>query len=314
MTAADNAYPVVLHRRATHDDFHGAKYQDAFLTLRDGSYLDFPASFSIETLSLCNAACDFCPYPGLERKGVSMPDSLIEKILQEISDIGRRPPFYINLSRVNEPFLDSRVLDVSEEIERRFPEARNMFFSNGTPLTESILLRLSKLKQVDFLMISVNDHRERQYESVMRLPYRKTLARLHLINEMCATGLLPFQTYISRVGDGTSVDGEFLEWVKREYPALSGLVTVRGNWMGAVRTPIGPAPDVGCRQWFQLHVLANGRASFCGLDSDARHGIGDAYSQHLIHEIYNHPERRRLRTDVLSRLAVSACRGCSMVP
>jgi hypothetical protein len=314
MTATDNAHRIVLHRHATHDDFHGAKYQDAFLALRNGTYLDFPASFSLETMSLCNAACDFCPYPGLERKGVSMPDRLIEKILNEISDVGTRPPFHINLSRVNEPFLDTRILDISEEIERRFPEARNMFFTNGTPLSETILLRLSRLKQVDFLMVSVNDHREQQYESVMQLPYQRTLARLHMINEMRAAGLLPFQTYISRVGDGTSFDGDFLEWVKREYPALSGLVTVRGNWMGAVRMAVSPTPDVGCRQWFQLHILANGRASFCGLDSDGRHGIGNAYGQHVIHEIYNHPERRRLRTDVLSRLAVSACHGCPMVP
>jgi hypothetical protein len=311
--ADTTAFPIVLHRKATHADFHGSTYQDTFLALRNGPYLDFPASFSVETMSLCNAVCDFCPYPGLTRKGESMPDHLIEKILREIEEIRERPPFNINLSRVNEPFLDSRILDISVDIERRLPEARNMFFSNGTPLTETVLLRLSRLRRVDFLMVSVNDHRPARYEAVMGLPFEKTVSRLHLINEMRAEGALDFQVYVSRVGDGTAADNEFLDWVKTVFPALSGLVTMRGDWMGVVPTPIGPAPDVGCRQWFQLHVIANGRACFCGIDSDARHGVGDARTQHVIHEIYNHPDRRRLRTDVLSRLAVGACRDCTMV-
>jgi len=93
--------------------------------------MDFPAVISIETMSLCNAVCDFCPYPGLERKGERMPDELINKILDDVADIQDRPAWEVNLSRVNEPFLDNRVLDISEEIERRFPEAQHMFFCSA---------------------------------------------------------------------------------------------------------------------------------------------------------------------------------------
>ena len=62
-------------------------YQDLVLALRNGPYLDFPSVLGIETMALCNAACEFCPYPVLERKGAVMPDTLIEKILDDIQNL-----------------------------------------------------------------------------------------------------------------------------------------------------------------------------------------------------------------------------------
>jgi hypothetical protein len=297
------------------EDFHGTEYQRRVVDLRNGPYLDFPAVLSIETYTLCNAACDFCPYPGLERKGERMSDQLIEKILGDIEEIENRPPFEINLSRVNEPFLDTRILDLSVEIERRFPEATHMFFSNGTPLVEKTLLGLARLKKVGFLVVSLNDHRADHYERIMRLPFENTLRRLDLIEEMKAAGAFGFPIYVCRVGDGTAVDAEFLQFVKARYPSLSALVTVRGDWMGVVPSPaVGVVPDVGCRQWFQLHFLSNGKCAFCCIDSDGRHGIGDVRTAHAIRDIYNHPLKRAFRMEAPSRLSVEQCSGCSMLP
>ena len=286
MASDESVSPPSIHRQISAGDFHGAEYQASVLALGSGPYLEFPSVLSIETLSLCNAACDFCPYPGLERKGEVMPDSLIEKIL-----------------------------DVSIEIERRFPEATNMFFSNGTPLTEKTLLRLSQLRRVSCRNLSVNDHRPTQYEQVMRLPFERTRARLNLIHQMKVSGELRFPVYLCRVGDGSPADEEFLQWAKNTYPSFSALVGVRGDWMGAVpNTAASPVPDVGCRQWFQLNFLSNGKSAFCCIDSDGRHGVGDARTQHAIHEIYNHPYKRDLRVRTLSRLEVGVCRTCTLLP
>ena len=314
MSVADTASLLPIYRQVSRLDFHGAAYQERVDELRSGPYVAFPSVVSIETLSLCNAACNYCPYPSLARKGEAMPDKLIDKILTDIGEIESRPPFEVTLARVNEPFLDSRVLDISVDIERRFPEATNMFFSNGTPLTEKTLLRLAELRRVAYLMVSLNDHRSKEYEEIMRLPFGRTIARLDLIHRMKSSGVLKFPVYLSRVGDGSEADAEFLEWVKKTYPSLSGLVTVRGDWMGAVSTPTGPVPDVGCRQWFQLHFLSNGRSAFCCVDSDGRHGVGDAKTQHVIHEVYNHSAVRSLRLKTLSRLDVAACQDCAMLP
>lgn len=314
MSVPDTASLLPIYRQVSHRDFHGAAYQERVDELRSGPYVEFPSVVSIETLSLCNAACNFCPYPSLTRKGEAMSDELIEKILTDIEEIANRPPFEVTLSRVNEPFLDPRVLDISFDIEHRFPEATNMFTSNGTPLTEKTLLRLAELKRVAYLRVSLNEHRSKEYEAIMQLPFDKTIARLDLIHRMKSAGALKFPVYLSRVGDGSEADAEFLEWVKKTYPSLSGLVTVRGDWMGAVATATGPVPDIGCRQWFQLHFLSNGKSAFCCVDSDGRHGVGHAKTQHVIHEVYNDPTARNLRLKILSRLDVAACQNCAMLP
>ena len=303
-----------VYRQVTAEDFHGAPYQDRVLELKAGPYVDFPSAISIETLSLCNATCTFCPYPGLERKGQRMPDHLIEKILRELEDIQGRPPFEVTLARVNEPFLDNRILDISQEIERRLPEAANFFFSNATPLTEKKLLQLAGLQRVAYLNVSVNEHQPAPYEALMGLPFERTVARLDLIHRMKLAGTLRFPVYVSRVGDGTTTDAEFLEWVRNTYPALCGLVTVRGDWLGAINIRIGNVPNVGCRQWFQLHLLSDGREAFCCIDSDGRYGTGDANYQHIIHDIYKSPLRRRLRTEIISRREVETCQHCPMLP
>jgi hypothetical protein len=84
--------------------------------------------------------------------------------------------------------------------------------------------------------------------------------------------------------------------------------------MGAIGGPPRPVPDVGCRQWFNLHILSSGKSAFCCIDSDGRHGIGDAQSEHVINEIYNHPDKVKLRSAIASRLDVTACQFCSMLP
>jgi hypothetical protein len=284
------------------------------LKLRDGPYLEFPSCVSIETLSLCNAACNFCPYPKLTRRGQSMTDRLIEKIFRDIEAIPNRPAFEFNLSTVNEPFLDPRVLDISDEIKRRFPEATHAFFSNGSLLTETTLLRLGALKRVYYLILSVNDHRPSEYERTMRLPFARTIARLDLMHEMKKAGLLGFGIDLCRVGDQTAADAEFLEWVKAKYPLFNGIVTVRHDWMGATPPPPGYVPDVPCRQWFQVHVLPDGSSPFCCIDSDARNGFGNAETHHVIHELYNHPLKKKLRSQIPSRLSLDQCRQCTMLP
>lgn len=288
------------------------EYQNRFLSLGP-AYLHFPEVIGIETLALCNAACDFCPYPGLERKGDSMPDRLVTKILDDIQTVSSRPPFRFNLSRVNEPFLDPRIFDISQEINRRFPEAGHAFFSNGTPLNERNLLRLASIRNVCFLNVSVNDHRPEEYERTMGLPYARILARLDLLHRMKSAGILGFPVIVSRVGDGTAADSEFRQWVGRRYPDFQVAINARGDWIGAVPAPIIAAPDIGCTQWFKLHFLADGRSPFCCIDSDARRGAGSAESCHVIHEVYNTPARLEIRTRLLSRRAIDFCRSCPIL-
>ena len=54
---------------------------------RKAQYQKFPEMVQIETLVACNAACTFCPYPTMDRKGDKMTDNLFKKIISDFSAV-----------------------------------------------------------------------------------------------------------------------------------------------------------------------------------------------------------------------------------
>lgn len=286
-------------------------YQRQLNRLYNSRYVDFPYRVSIETLSLCNAACDFCPYPSLERKGAGMPDALLWKILNEFRDLPPDLPVVFNPSRVNEPFLDRRIFDVLAWTNQNLPHFSFTLFSNATPLNHSNLLRLAAIRNVNVLVLSINDYRADVYEKVMQLSFCRTMDRLAEIHRLKQEGGLYFDVVVSRVGDHSVHDLEFRSWAERNFPLFQIWVTPRADWTGAVHTIVSPVPDIACTQWFALEILANGKEAFCCMDSDGRLASGNAESMHIL-EIYNQPRRRALRMRQSSRLEASPCNRCPL--
>jgi hypothetical protein len=272
--------------------------------------LDYPLKVTIETYALCNAACTFCAYPSLQRKGEKMPEHLFAKILDDLADRPGRWPDTFGLFQVNEPFLDRRIFSFARQVFDRFPLSKLNFNSNASPLNEEVTHKLLATPNVHLLTISLNDHRPEEYEKTMRLPFHRTVANVRRLHQLREAGPLPFTVRISRVGDDTPADDEFQDWVRHEFPLFEVIVIARADWMGlAPETPFD-VPDVGCLQWFQLRFLPSGREAYCCQDGEGRYGVGDVNQQHAL-DIYNHPDRRRLREGLPSRKQVDVCRKCS---
>jgi hypothetical protein len=273
-------------------------------------YDRYPMCVSIETYALCNAACEFCPYPGLTRKGERMETSLFEKIIGAV--IPADHPVLFNLCGVNEPFLDKRLFDFKRLINRALPGAGFLVFTNGSVLTEQHLDNLSTIKNVRQLNISFNDHRPDHYERIMRIPYPRTYRSLRRLHEYCEQGRFSFPVIASRVADGTDADDEYCSWVQTEFPWFTPFVNWRIAWMGLVEGIARDVQLVGCRQWFMLQFLATGREAFCCQDGEGKYGTGDARIANAM-DIYNHPARLRVRRSVAARRDVPACAGCSFL-
>jgi len=96
------------------------------------NWLDQPLEVSLETLSKCNAACSFCPYPSLERQGHKMPDELIDRLVKEMAQFSF--PFMFSPFKVNEPLLDKRTLPLLRRMNKEVPHARLRIFTNGSAL------------------------------------------------------------------------------------------------------------------------------------------------------------------------------------
>jgi hypothetical protein len=287
-------------------------YQESFLQKRATPYMDYPSHVHMETLSVCNAACSFCPYPGLDRKGNRMTDELIEKILGDLKDVPAHIPFLLSPFKVNEPFLDNRLFDILDAINQKLPNASIALTSNASPITEEKLGRLARVRGIQYLWLSVNDHRPEHYEATMRLPFARTLERLDMIHRKVAAREIAFPIVLSRVGDKTQSDADFAQWVQRCYPLFRANVFPRGGWLGQVDLLLGPVPVTACHRWFELSITSSGVVAHCCMDGQAKWPIGDASRQHVL-EIYNAPEYRRLREGMMTRLDAEPCNTCTFL-
>lgn len=297
------------------DDFNSPEaiktYQDGFLALRD-KYLITPHTISFETYAKCDAACNFCPYVSIERLGTRMSDELIAKIVSDIGDLDQSVPLYVTIARINEPFLDKRIYDVTRAINRVAPHVQFIYFSNGSPLVEPAMDRFEALPNTFCLSLSLNDHRKERYEEIMQIPYERALQRFDAIHRRKREGRLPFWTRLTKVADNNSDDADFISFVNARWPLFDVSVYRRATWSGSVDTTPSIVPDIGCYQWFTVGFYADGTDPFCVMDADGRYRHGDIRTQHLL-EIYNHPDRQRLRSHVTNRKDVDYCRRCPLM-
>ena len=284
-------------------------YQQNFLALRE-KYLTTPQFVSLETYAKCDAKCNFCPYVSIERIGTKMSDELIAKIVSDIGDLDQSVPLFITLARINEPFLDKRIFDVANAINKVAPHAEFIYFSNGSPLVDDTLDKVEQLPRTFCLSLSFNDHRKSQYEEIMQIPYDRALRRFDAIHERKAKGSLPFWTRVSKVADNSEQDQAFIDFVAERWPLFDVSVYRRATWTGSVLTDSSVVPDAGCHQWFSIGFYADGSDPFCCMDANGKFQHGDIKKQHLL-EIYNHDFRKNIREKVTNRKDVAYCKGCA---
>lgn len=289
------------------------QYQIGVRLFQRSHHMEYPAHVHMETFSLCTAACNFCPYPSLDRLGNRMSDALIDKIITDLTDIPRDVKFQLSPFKVNEPFLDTRLFDILKTVNEKLPNATITLTSNASPITEKNLKKLNDVQKLEYLWISFNDHRPEQYTQTMQLPWERTIERLTMIHKAKAAGSLNAAVILSRVGDNTQTDTEFQEWVAQHFPLFQTCIFQRGGWLGQANVDLNvPVPNVGCLRWFDLSITSTGKVAHCCMDGKAEWSIGDVNHQHVL-EVYNHPDYRVLREKTQSRLTVSPCNTCTFL-
>lgn len=206
-------------------------YRAVLSARRDSRYMEYPYQICFETLSLCNAACEFCTYSiGLPGRGAVMSDELIDKILDDCQSIPRDLPFKINPFQVNEPFLDKRIFGVCEKINSTLSNAEIQFFTNGSPLNSRNLAKLAAVKNVFRLVVSLHENEPEAYERVLGIPFEKTIKNVEALHALKVSGEITFPVEISRVGDGSAFDEEFCRWGREKFPLFTVYSTARCDW------------------------------------------------------------------------------------
>ena len=281
--------------------------------LKASGMLDYPALVHLETIASCNAACDFCPYPTLERKGVRMPDQLIAKIINDLADIPKDVRFQLAPYKVSEPFLEVRLFDILELVNRKLPNANISIITNGSPLTENKIAQLSRVRNLSYINVSLNFDNPEEYESVMKIPFARTVERLEMLHRKHAEGVINCMVRLTRVTTHRDDDLSFARWVRANFPRFQVNILPRNDWIGAVIPPGGlpSVPDAPCHRWFDMSITATGVVAMCCMDGSAQYPKGNVNTQHVL-EIYNQPWLRALRDTLVSRRqARSPCNGCT---
>jgi len=279
--------------------------------LRLSPYMNYPQEVHIETFAQCNAKCTFCPYPTMDRQGDKMPDALIEKIIDDLTQIPGNIPFNIAPFKVNEPFLDKRIFAVCARINERLPNAQLRLFTNGSPLTPAMIERIGAVKNVVHLWISLNEVDADAYHKLMQLPLERTLQKLDALHESVRQGTFPYPVKISRVTDRTERDQAFKTFVQHRYPLFGVFMIGEGNWSGQIQTRSERrVPGTGCFRWYELSIMASGKVALCCMDGEGKHVIGDVNTQSVL-DVYNSPGYRKMRQFTFSRKAAAApCDSC----
>jgi MoaA/NifB/PqqE/SkfB family radical SAM enzyme len=274
------------------------------------NYLDQPYEVSIETLALCNAACTFCPYPTLDRKGTQLPDMEIDRLLFQMQKWPK--PFTISPFKVNEPLLDNRMMHICRAINVYVPQAKLRLFTNGSPLTIEKMHAIDALDNVAHLWVSLNSHDSAEYKRLMSLDFERTTGRLDQLHTLVQTGYFRHQVVISKVSSSQNhLDGDsFLRYCDNRWPMFRTTLIKQDGWLGYV-PPVDPAiPNTPCTRWFELSILATGIVSLCCMDGKGEFPIGNIRENSLL-EIYNRPLWRDRREHMISRLEIHPCSTCT---
>ena len=263
-------------------------------------YMDQPAEVGLETLSLCNAKCTFCPYETLERKGDKMSGWLLDKLIEEMMDF--TVPFFVSPFKVNEPLLDPRFYDICRTLEAATCCFLRLF-SNGAALVQRRIDEIAQLEKVHHLCISLNSHIPEEYEKLMRMPFEKTARRLDNLHNQD----FPHPVMLTCVG---YPNREFVLYCLNRWPKFKPQVSPKTAWLGYTDPDCKEPPDLPCARWFELSVMSSGIVSLCCQDGEGAFPIGDVNKNTLL-EVYNAPFYRERREKSLSRLEVDVCKTCT---
>lgn len=264
------------------------------------TYSEQPAEVSIETQSLCNARCTFCPYPSLERIGTKMPDELLERLIDEMAAFPQQ--FYFSPFKVNEPLLDKRLIPLCRTFNKKVPQGYLRIFSNGSGLIEKHIEGIAGLERVVHLWISLNSHKPKEYEELMGLDFEQTTRRLDKLHEYD----FPHTVVVSRVGE----EKDFAKYVHWRWPKFKIAMIKRDAWIDFTNADVSEVPETPCGRWWELNITATGKAALCCMDAEARFGFGDINDMTLL-ELYNHPTLKAWRAGMSRKDAGAPCSGCT---
>lgn len=250
----------------------------------------------IESISVCNAECVFCPYPDMKRQRGTMSMELFRKIIDDAATIQRISD--ITLTGLGEPLLDKHLIERVKYIRSKVrPNITITVYTNGTYLTEKMAQDLCDAG-VSILYVSINSIDARRRKAIMNLDdydvvEAQTRRAIEIFyqaaKEKGTAQRCVVKAVVSKDLFEPGEPEKFLEkWGGEWNNGGSGFIHMEGNWAGLMY-PMRVPPESCCHRAIgEIMVLWDGRVSICCFDGEGKEILGDL-SKQTIREMYNSP-------------------------
>ncbi len=266
--------------------------QNIYLKYLEEGKIPLPRIIHVETRSKCNGFCSFCPASinSDKRKDLYMPDELIEKVIEELSELDypNRLSFYNN----NEPFLDKRIFEIVKLTRAKLPKAYLELKSNGTVLTTQKIIRIFN---AGLDMLYINDYSN---NNQFRKNVKQIIEDLKQIRRF--KGHLEENQYFSRI--------------KIKLRDLNAVLGTRAGTSPNKPYKKPPMQKVCFRSFEMMVINPEGDVTVCSEDFYHSINMGNIKKQTLF-EIWTSKEWNNLRGKLIigDRLCTDACSKCDFM-
>lgn len=292
----------------------------------------YPLILQVQTLSMCNGRCPFCPYVSSSSQlpQGKMPWETYQKIVDECSTFPTLKVFTPMLQ--NEPLIDKYIFKyVCYFKEKNGNKTQVELVTNGYLLT-SIMLDQLQHSKIDYFIISLNAHFKETYEELM--PGFKFEKIINNINNLLSCDLNNTKVvirFLETSQNKEEISKALKYWRKRGVSTdVLSLINNRANTIdidsfkpsksgiltkSRIKGMLFLYFSGGCcfLPFFQMNVLFNGDVILCCNDWGRKSILGNVNEQSLI-DIWNGQKANLIRRKILRNEyeAIEACKGCSI--
>jgi hypothetical protein len=231
--------------------------------------MDILKTIQLESSTLCNGHCVFCPHFDMTRPEGEMTNTLFHKIVDEAIAMGVEmvTPF-LN----GEPFLFPRIFEWLDYLQAH--NLKFVLFTNGSALSKERAVRLNKYKNLTDLIFSMHGYDQPSYEAQTNLSYQQVKQN---IEYFATIAQVPFHVYML----DTAINHPGIDVFLKTWADFHPYYAKYNNWAGK-RPASMQGTKVPCdRLLSEMTIYWDGRVNLCCMDSDAGVILGDANTQSL---------------------------------
>ena len=243
-----------------------------------------PSILSIENTNICNAKCIMCPHSIMKRKQKVMKQKDFEKIVNKV--MKEEKIKFVTITGFGEPLIDRGIGKKIEFVNKKYPDAKIIIFTNASLLTKELSEKLLKLKvfKINFSINSIKS----EYKKIMGLDYDKTISNIDYFIKKKKDLKKDYplvNVSLMVLNDNKRNIDEFLkQWQDK---ADSVMTYLPSDWAGAldhaiIKTQFKDKRWPCMALWKNITVDVEGRVIVCCRDYESISSLGN-----LLKEDYN---------------------------